>query len=87
MISCRIVVVNGAIDVFELECINQWLQTIGHLLRRVGVDDEYGAHCVVVAAMPVAMFAHRVVLETGASSSCPTVDIVDGSDQRVLGCM
>lgn len=28
------------INISEIECFDQGLETIGHLLRRVGVDDE-----------------------------------------------
>jgi hypothetical protein len=50
-------VVNGAIDIFELKRVDQRLQAVGHGLRRVGVDYEYGAH-VAISGIPVTIFAH-----------------------------
>jgi hypothetical protein len=50
--------VSGAIDIFELECINEWLQAIGHGLCRVWVDYEYGAHLGIPRIATVPIFAH-----------------------------
>jgi hypothetical protein len=52
------VVVNGAIDIFELKRIDKWLQAVGHGLSRIRIDDEYGAHFVVSGIVTVTVFAH-----------------------------
>jgi hypothetical protein len=49
---------HGASDIFELERVYEWLQAVGHGLRRVWVDDEYGAHFAVSGITAGAIFAH-----------------------------
>lgn len=46
------------VDICEFECVDEWLQAIGHLRRRIGVDDEYGAHLVVFEVI-VLDFTHK----------------------------
>lgn len=48
------------IDVFELQCIDQRLEAVCHLLRRVWVDDEDGPHLAISWIVTVTVFAHWV---------------------------
>jgi hypothetical protein len=67
VVSCQTAMVSGVIDIFELQCIDKWLQAISHGLRRVGIDDEYGAHLAVSEVAAVTVLAHLRV--TGLMSA------------------
>jgi hypothetical protein len=46
------------IDVFELQCVHERLQAVGHLLRGVWVDDEDGPHFAISEVVAVLILAH-----------------------------
>jgi hypothetical protein len=50
------------IDIFELQCIDERLQAVGHLLRGVWVDDEDGPHLAISELVVVSILAHGLCL-------------------------
>jgi hypothetical protein len=49
-VSCCFVGQGWCCDIFEIECVNQRLEPVGHRLCRVRVDDENRAHLAVSSA-------------------------------------
>ena len=66
------------IDILKLQRIDKRLEAIGHLPRRVWVDNKNGPHLAIPGAVSVAIFAHGVCSELGATLAraiCPAVKL------------
>lgn len=66
-------------NIFELQRVDKRLETIGHGLRRVWVDDEDRTHFVVSWCLTVTILAHCFsagYYDIGDFAGCPAVNFV-----------